>query len=127
MRCYAPSSMAFVCAHRSYKMVDVEKCPYIEYKIQGLSGIIAKEEKIFCVKDDLIMQIELKQEGLEITGLKVQLKEDSIIDEQVKQTIRRKIERFLVNLYGNPNVYVSEFSMGILRIFNPNSKETQYD
>lgn len=52
-------------------MVDVEKCPYIEYKIQGLSGIIAKEEKIFCVKDDLIMQIELKQEGLEITGLKV--------------------------------------------------------
>ena len=40
MRCYAPSSMAFVCAHRSYKMVDVEKCPYIEYKIQGLSGII---------------------------------------------------------------------------------------
>ena len=73
MRCYAPSSMAFVCAHRSYKMVDVEKCPYIEYKIQGLSGIIAKEEKIFCVKDDLIMQIELKQEGLEITGLKVQL------------------------------------------------------
>lgn len=59
MRCYAPSSMAFVCAHRSYKMVDVEKCPYIEYKIQGLSGIIAKEEKIFCVKDDLIMQIEL--------------------------------------------------------------------
>lgn len=26
-------------------MVDVEKCPYIEYKIQGLSGIIAKEEK----------------------------------------------------------------------------------
>ena len=127
MRCYAPSSMAFVCAHRSYKMVDVEKCPYIEYKIQGLSGIIAKEEKIFCVKDDLIMQIELKQEGLEITGLKVQLKEDSIIDEQVKQTIRRKIERFLVNLYGNPNVYVSEFSMGILRIFNPNSKETQYE
>ena len=112
---------------RSYKMVDVEKCPYIEYKIQGLSGIIAKEEKIFCVKDDLIMQIELKQEGLEITGLKVQLKEDSIIDEQVKQTIRRKIERFLVNLYGNPNVYVSEFSMGILRIFNPNSKETQYE
>lgn len=108
-------------------MVDVEKCPYIEYKIQGLSGIIAKEEKIFCVKDDLIMQIELKQEGLEITGLKVQLKEDSIIDEQVKQTIRRKIERFLVNLYGNPNVYVSEFSMGILRIFNPNSKETQYE
>lgn len=73
------------------------------------------------------MQIELKQEGLEITGLKVQLKEDSIIDEQVKQTIRRKIERFLVNLYGNPNVYVSEFSMGILRIFNPNSKETQYE
>ena len=108
-------------------MVDVEKCPYIEYKIQGLSGIIAKEEKIFCVKDDLIMQIELKQEGLEITGLKVQLKEDSIIDEQVKQQIRRKIERFLVNLYGNPNVYVSEFSMGILRIFNPNSKETQYE
>ena len=39
-------------------MVDVEKCPYIEYKIQGLSGIIAKEEKIFCVKDDLIMLFE---------------------------------------------------------------------
>ena len=26
-------------------MVDVEKCPYIEYKIQGISGIVAKEEK----------------------------------------------------------------------------------
>ena len=71
-------------------MVDVEKCPYIEYKIQGISGIVAKEEKSFCVKDDLIIQIELKQEGLEITGLKVLLKEDSVIDEQVKQTIRRK-------------------------------------
>ena len=79
-------------------MVDVEKCPYIEYKIQGISGIVAKEEKAFCVKDDLIIQIELKQEGLEITGLKVQLKEDSIIDEQVKQTIRRKIERFFSEL-----------------------------
>lgn len=42
-------------------MVDVEKCPYIEYKIQGISGIVAKEEKSFCVKDDLIIQIELKQ------------------------------------------------------------------
>ena len=94
-------------------MVDVEKCPYIEYKIQGISGIVAKEEKNFCVKDDLIIQIGLKQEGLEITGLKVLLKEDSVIDEQVKQTVRRKIERFLVNLYGNPNVYVSKFSMGI--------------
>lgn len=31
-------------------MVDVEKCPYIEYKIQGISGIVAKEEKAFCVK-----------------------------------------------------------------------------
>ena len=108
-------------------MVDVEKCPYIEYKIQGISGIVAKEEKSFCVKDDLIIQIELKQEGLEITGLKVLLKEDSVIDEQVKQTIRRKIERFLVNLYGNPNVYVSKFSMGILQIFNPNSKKAQYE
>lgn len=97
-------------------MVDVEKCPYIEYKIQGISGIVAKEEKNFCVKDDLIIQIELKQKGLEITGLKVLLKEDSVIDEQVKQTVRRKIERFLVNLYGNPNVYVSKFSMGILQI-----------
>ena len=87
----------------------------------------AKEEKSFCVKDDLIIQIELKQEGLEITGLKVLLKEDSVIDEQVKQTIRRKIERFLVNLYGNPNVYVSKFSMGILQIFNPNSKKAQYE
>ena len=28
-------------------MVDVEKCPYIEYKIQGISGIVAKEEKSF--------------------------------------------------------------------------------
>lgn len=102
-------------------------CPYIEYKIQGISGIVAKEEKSFCVKDDLIIQIELKQEGLEITGLKVLLKEDSVIDEQVKQTIRRKIERFLVNLYGNPNVYVSKFSMGILQIFNPNSKKAQYE
>lgn len=108
-------------------MVDVEKCPYIEYKIQGISGIVAKEEKNFCVKDDLIIQIGLKQEGLEITGLKVLLKEDSVIDEQVKQTVRRKIERFLVNLYGNPNVYVSKFSMGILQIFNPNSKKTQYE
>lgn len=108
-------------------MVDVEKCPYIEYKIQGISGIVAKEEKNFCVKDDLIIQIELKQKGLEITGLKVLLKEDSVIDEQVKQTVRRKIERFLVNLYGNPNVYVSKFSMGILQIFNPNSKKTQYE
>ena len=75
-------------------MVDVEECPYIEYKIQGISGIVAKEEKNFCVKDDLIIQIGLKQEGLEITGLKVLLKEDSVIDEQVKQTVRRKIERF---------------------------------
>lgn len=29
-------------------MVDVEKCPYIEYKIQGISGIVAKEEKTFA-------------------------------------------------------------------------------
>lgn len=79
-------------------MVDVEKCPYIEYKIQGISGIVEKEEKNFCVKDDLIIQIELKQEGLEITGLKVLLKEDSVIDEQVKQTVRRKIERFFGEL-----------------------------
>lgn len=85
-------------------MVDVEKCPYIEYKIQGISGIVAKEEKAFCVKDDLIIQIELKQEGLEITGLKVLLKEDIVIDEQVKQAIRRKIEHFLVNLIAGREV-----------------------
>ena len=28
---------------------------------------------------------------------------------------------------GNPNVYVSKFSMGILQIFNPNSKKAQYE
>ena len=33
----------------------------------------------------------------------------------------------MVNLYGNPNVYVSKFSMGILQIFNPNSKKAQYE
>lgn len=52
-----------------------ENLPYIEYSISGFRGsIISGEERRFHVGDSMIDSVEILQDGVDITGIRVFLK-----------------------------------------------------
>ena len=97
-----------------------EDLPYIEYTIDGFRGsIMAGEERHFHVEDALIDSVEISQDTINITGIKVFLVKSCKIDETVEKIVTRKVKKFLINICGKMRGEITRFHLDLNEMYDP--------
>ena len=97
-----------------------ENLPYIEYSISGFRGsVISGEERRFHVGDSMIDSVEILQDGVDITGIRVFLKKNFEIDERTEKAITQKVKKFLINICGKMRGEITVFHLKVEEIYEP--------
>ena len=97
-----------------------ENLPYVEYSISGFRGsIISGEERRFHVEDSMIDSVEILQNGVDITGIRVFLKKNFEIDERTEKAITQKVKKFLINICGKMRGEITVFYLKVEEIYEP--------
>lgn len=98
--------------------------PYIVFKVSGIKGhIISDEMKSFAPNDDLVESVEITQSSDRIEKIKFILKENAT-DNRIINQLTKKVERFIVNIYGKLHPSINKFNLQIEQIYTPNNDDT---